>query len=183
MTRQMANALRGLGDQVRTSAEAIRQLHQDYGNKASGILANVFGVTPRTGQRWISWAEGKSSQKSDPLRRDPARAQALIDLMRNRRAAKRLRKARRIKVGKVRVIDKSPRKGKRGQLDPRPRAIGTRDKIGILATAAEAAADLIESGDYDRAAEILEVGLLEAYGVPEGALEIDSYLGTPEIEE
>jgi hypothetical protein len=183
MSAQMANALRGLGSEVTTGVDAIRELHADFGEKASGILAQAFGVTQRTGQRWIQWAEGGSSQKSNPLLRHPERARALIDLMRNRRAAKNLRRVRRVRVGKVKVWDKSPKKGRpQGRMDPRPRHIGTRPVRGTLATAVEAAADLVAQGEYERAAAVLDDGLLEAYGVPEDALQIESHLSPPQFE-
>ena len=185
MSADMTRALLGLGTEVNNAQTAIIELHRDFGMKASGILAQAFGVTQRTGERWIAWAEGSGSQSSNPFRyrKHHARRDALIQLMRNRRAANNLRKVRRIKVGKVRVWSKSPKKGRpQGQMDPRPRTIGTRPVTGVLATAREAAADLVADGEYERAAAVLDDGLLESYGVPEGTLEIESHLSPPEFE-
>lgn len=172
--------LRELGGHVGTWDEAVRLLHADLGNKTAGVLARAFGVTRRTGERWVAKAEGRTSQASDPTKRNPQRAAELINVVKARRAARRLRAARKIKAGKVRVISKSP--AKKGERDPRPRNIGDRPVIGTLADAVRVAADLLEDGEYGRAAEVLSDGLMDAYGVPEGTLGIEDFLGGLSIE-
>ncbi|MBG0819126.1 hypothetical protein [Planomonospora sp. ID82291] len=182
MSQDMADYLRGLGGEITTWQAAVLEVRAVLGGKAADVLADAFSVQRRTAERWIARAEGRTNQSSDPTRRNPGRAAELIAVARNRRAANKLRAARKVKAGKVRVRSKSPVKGRYGVMDPRPRNIGDRPAQGILKTALEAAADLVQEGEYGRAAALLDDGVMEAYGVPEGTLEITSYLSPPEIE-
>jgi hypothetical protein len=165
----MANSegyLRGLSGAGGDWGSAVREFRGWFGKHAADRLAAVGGVSRRTAERWLAKAEGKTSQASTPK---AAKQAGIVEAARNQRAARKLRAAQTVSVGRIAVeyVD-----------DMRPeglRNVGTLPVAGTLAQAVSTAADLVASGDYGRAAEVLDAGVLDAYGVPEGTLGITNY--------
>lgn len=158
---------------------AVRLLRDEVGSKAAGILSSVFGVTRRTGERWVAKAEGRTSQAVTPK----AMAQVgLVGWAQRRYAANHLRKATRVSAGAVRVKYRHT-----GAVEPRLRHVGERQVTGVLRTALDRAAARIEAGDYVTAAELIDDGVMDAYGEGHtedlsGVLDVDDYVDGFSIE-
>lgn len=163
--------LRSLGDASGDWGRAVRDFAGWYGSRAADVLAREEGVSRRTAERWIARATnkinprtGKASQSSEPK---PMQQVGIVQAVKNHRAAQAMRNARQVAVGDVQVQYENRDEGSR--------RIGSLPIAGALADAVNAAADLVASGDYARAGEVLDAGVLDAYGVPEGTLEITDY--------
>lgn len=158
--------LRGLRGGVVDWGAAVRDMRALYGNHAADRLAADMSVTRRTAERWLARAEGRGSQGSTPK---TAKQLSIVDAARNHRAARRIRAARTIHAGRVSVAYSG---GGRGE---GARVIGDLAIGGTLAADMESVADAVGAGDYELAAEMLDAAVLDAYGVPEGTLEIEDY--------
>lgn len=165
--------LRGLASASGDWGRAVREFRDWYGSKAADVLAAAEGVSRRTAERWIAKAEGRTSQSSEPK---PMAQVGIVNIAKNHRAAQRLRAATRIHPGSVEVVYAQDGR------DEGERQIPAQDITGALATARDAAADLIAGGDYARAADLLDAAILDAYGVPEDTLAITDYTNGFEIE-
>ena len=155
---------------VREAIDAIKAAFPGKG-EASKYLATTHGVSVRTAQKWL-----KGDQL--PSDRGGRRAGVQNDIKAHRRvAADRMRKARTVAAGRVRVVSISKGVGD-----------GTRN-IGVLAVdermrqELEEAARLFEAGDDDGAEKAASNAILGGYGQAKGgnresargALEIDDF--------
>lgn len=150
-------------------AAAVRDYRDWFGKGAADRLAAENGVSRRTAERWIAKAEGRPSQASTPK---PMAQVGMVQRAKMARAARKLRRAQRVWAGAIQVVYSQTKRGE-----------GTRrvDWLRVaesdaLQQAIERAAGLLESGDIADAAEALDQGVLDAYGVPEGTLDIEQYL-------
>lgn len=151
---------------------AIREIHAEYGKKAAGLLGAAMGKSTRTGERWIAKAEGKinpktgrPSQASEPK---PMAQVGVVDFAKRIYAARKLRSASVVHAGDVTVTYE-------GQVDPRPRHIGDLPAVGVLRQALDVAADQVMAGLLTEAADRIDQGVLDAYGIPERLLEVEDY--------
>ncbi len=148
----------------RTVAEALA----DRDTKA---IAAQFGVSRRTAQKWKAGSQQPSKKQGGP-----AGVLKRLDTPNNRRknAANVIRNAQGASVGRIAVVDKSPR-GKKAKAGFRN--VGTidfgnarsRDKLN-------AAADAIERRDYDLAEQLFGDAILTTPGKDYGsALSVDDW--------
>lgn len=148
-------------------AAAVRDYRDYFGSKAADRLASEAGVSRRTAERWIAKAEGRPNQASTPK---PMAQVGIVQRAQAVRAARRLRRARRVWAGAIQVTYSQTGRNEG------VRRVDWLPVSGTLATAVERAADRLEAGDIAGAAEALDAGVLDAYGVPEGTLDIDQYI-------
>jgi hypothetical protein len=142
-------------------------------DKSTKAIAKQFGVSIRTAQRWKAGTQqpgkklGGAGGVLKRLDTPDARRKIAANAVRNAQAAS---------VGRVQVIDKSPR-GKGAKMKPSFRNVGTvefndarsRDRLN-------AAADAIERKDYDRAEQLFGEAVLGTPGKDYGsALAIDDW--------
>lgn len=160
------DVLSGLARASGDWGSAIREFRQWFGTHAADRLATEHGVTRRTAERWLAKAEGKSSQASTPKAMAQLR---IVQSARNHRAAQKLRAVQTVHAGRVAVAytDDGRAEG--------TRTIGDLPATGVMGEALQTAADLIADGDYSGASIVFDTGVLDAYGVPEGVLEITDY--------
>lgn len=129
-------------------------------------IVKQFGVSSRTAQRWRAGTQQPSKKQGGP-----AGVLKRLDTPANRRkiAANAIRNAQAASVGRVQVVDKSPR-GKGAKMKPSFRNVGTvefgdarsRDRLS-------AAADAIERRDYDRAEQLFGEAVLGTPGKDYGS--------------
>lgn len=145
----------------------MRSLRAEMGKGASKYIAGAAGVSQRTAERWIAKAEGRASQASTPK---PMAQVNVVEQAKRYAAAKKLRAAQVVHAGRVEVAYADDGRNEGG------RNVGGLPVTGTLQTAMGAAADAVERGDYAAASELLDAGVMDAYGVPEGTLEVSDYL-------
>lgn len=149
-----------------------RSVSEALTGRSTKDIAKQFGVTVRTAQKWKA-----GSQQPGKRVGGPSAVIKKMDTPANRRkiAANAIRNAHAASVGRIKVIDKSPR-GK-GPQKPSFRNIGTvnfsdqrsREKLN-------AAADAIERRDYDRAEQLFSEAVLGTPGKDYGsALAVDDW--------
>lgn len=152
---------------------SVRDVAAERGTGAARYLAGLTGKSVRTAERWIAKATnkvnprtGRPSQASEPK---PGEQVSIAEAVRLARAARRLGAATTVHAGSVEVAyaDSGRYEG--------TRRIGDLPVAGVLGEAVRVAAELLADGDVARASEVLDTGVLEAYGVPEGTLEITDY--------
>lgn len=128
--------------------ESILAIRDEHGPGASRHIASTFGVSMRTAQRWLA-----GTQQPARHRREEVRAAG----DRKRVAARALRSARTVSVGRVKVINRST-----GRPDG-TRPVGVLDVDQSLRTGlGETAREYVE-GDATAAGDVLSDALLSAY--------------------
>lgn len=142
---------------------AVRFIAEDLGKGATKFLAGITGVTVRSAERWVAMAQDRGSQRSTPK---PAAQVAIVEAIKLKAAADHVRKSDTAHAGRVNV--KYTDAGR----DEGHRDIGDQS---LDATSKDEIADLVEAGAIEQAAEELDAAVLDAYGVPEGTLEITDY--------
>lgn len=128
-------------------------------NRSSKWISGHFGVSRRTAQRWKAGTQqpgkrvGGADRVMDSANADTRRKVA-ADAMRNAQAAN---------VGRVAVVDKSPRgKGpKRGKNYRNLKVVNFSDRERERMNQA---ADALENGDTDRAEQLMNEAIMSAYG-------------------
>ncbi len=128
-------------------------------NRTSKWIAQHFGVSRRTAQRWKAGSQQPGKRVGGPEQVEKsANAET-----RRKVAAQAMRGATAVNVGRIEVVDKSPR-GK----GPRPGKNYRNVGVVQLDTASQAlmneAAEAIEDGDTERAEELMSEAVLHSYG-------------------
>jgi hypothetical protein len=128
-------------------------------NRTSKWIAEHFGVSRRTAQRWKAGTQQPGKRVGGPEQIEKsANAET-----RRAVAANAIRSATAINVGRVEVVDKSPR-GK----GPRPgknfRNVGVVQLDPASRERMEEAAELLESGDTEGAERLMGEAVLQGYG-------------------
>lgn len=149
-----------------------RSVAEAVSDRTTKDIAKQFGVSIRTAQRWKAGTQQPSKKLGGP-----AGVLKKLDTPNNRRknAANAIRNANGAFVGKLPVIDKSPR-GK-ARTKPSTRNVGAvrfdnARTRGLLNDAAAA----LERRDYDRAEELLSEAVLTTPGKDYGsALAIEDW--------
>lgn len=132
--------------------------------RSSRWIANKFGVSMRTAQRWR-----KGTQQ--PTERGDRREKVMKSADRRKVAAQALREARAVNVGKVGVESDTGRVSAR---------TGTRN-VGIVQLddrareRMEEAADALDAGDVERAEKLVSDAILNTGGRDYGPLQISDY--------
>lgn len=149
-------AIASLG-RPRSFGEAIAALRAQHGKSLTRFLADELGVTMRTAQRYAK-GEFRPSTRTAAGRERLDKTLRAVD--RGRNAARLLRNAKRVNVGRVRVVDRSSGK------PAGTRMVGAH-RVGDTLTAVELenVADLLDAGDFDSAAEEFSNAMLDAYSV------------------
>jgi hypothetical protein len=119
-------------------AEAINVLR----DRGSQWLADTFGVSRRTAQRWLAGTQQPGNTEAGRARRQAVMRTPISAATRRRLAAAALRRARTLSVGKIKVATKSTGK-----------PAGSRS-IGTVLVDAEARVELDEVADLLDAGEI-----------------------------
>lgn len=137
-----------------------RDVSEALADRSTKDIAKQFGVSLRTAQRWKAGSQQPSKKQGGP-----GGVLKKLDTPDTRRkvAANAVRDARGAHVGRIPVVDKSPR-GK-GKFKPTYRNLKdvnfenpeARRKLND-------AADAIERKDYDRAEDLLSDAVMIAYG-------------------
>lgn len=128
--------------QARTAQEAMQSLRATHGRGTSRHIADTFGVSMRTAQRWLAGTQRP---------RNEARVIAAADTRTVR--SQTLRSAQGVTVGRVAVVTKSS-----------DTPDGQRN-IGTVLTDFGFIADAIDSGATEREAHaMLDEAILDAYG-------------------
>lgn len=146
---------------TRDTGIALAAIRAEHGRGASRWIAETFGVHRRTAQKYL---------KGDlnPGRAGSARRAAIIaGASPAFIAAQRLRRARRLIVGDVKV--------RYGERDEGSRTIGNLDVDDELAEKLTETADLLEEGDLEGAEDALSTGILDSYGGLGDTLQIYDY--------
>jgi hypothetical protein len=132
--------------------------------RSSRWVANRFGVSMRTAQRWR-----KGTQ--EPSAREGRRDQVMASASRAKVAANAIRNARAVSAGKVGVKSDTGRAGAR---------TGTRN-VGFVELDSGArermdeAADMLDAGDYEGAQQLMSDAVLNTGGRDYGPLHIEDY--------
>lgn len=160
---KFANLISQIG-KPRSTAEALS-------NRTSKWVAGHFGVSRRTAQRWKAGSQqpGKRVGGSERVEKS-ANAET-----RRTVAANAMRGASAVNVGRIAVVDKSPR-GK----GPRPgknyRNVGVVQLDPASQARMNEAANAIEAGDTERAQQLMSEAVLRTSGKDYGgALEVDDW--------
>jgi hypothetical protein len=128
--------------------------------RSSRWIAGKFGVSMRTAQRWRKGTQ-QPTDKGD--RREKVMKSADADT-RRKVAAEALRDARAVNVGRVQVVDKSPRGKGKGRKRDEYRNVGVVQLDGTSRDKMREAADALESGDTDRAERLMSEAVLTSPG-------------------
>lgn len=140
---------------------ALDAIRAEHGRGTSRWIANTFGVNPRTARKYL--AGEINPGRAGSQRRQAVLASASPAFV----AAQRLRRARRLVVGSVRVryLDR----------DEGSREVGTLSVDSDLADKLNEVADLLEEGDMEAAEDALSGAILDAYGDLADTLTISDY--------
>jgi hypothetical protein len=123
-------------------------------NRTSKWIADHFGVSRRTAQRWKAGSQQPGKRVGGPEQV----AKSANAETRRTVAASALRGATAVNVGRIEVVDKSPRKGARPGKQYR--------NVGVVQLDPEArermneAAEAIEAGDTERAERLMSEAVL-----------------------
>lgn len=131
------------------------------GNRSSKWIARHFGISRRQAQRYKA-GQASLDRPQDRARRDQVMGSADSDT-RRKVAADALRGARAVHVGRVEVVDKSP-KGKAKRPGRNFRNVGTVQLDERSRERMNAAADALESGDTEHAERLLSEAVLRTAG-------------------
>jgi len=132
--------------------------------RSSRWVADKFGVSMRTAQRWKKGTQ-LPSERGD--RRGRVMGSADADT-RRKVAAKALREARAVHVGRIEVVDKSP-KGKGKKPGRNFRNVGTVQLDERSRDRMAEAADALEAGDTERAERLMSEAVLRTSGKDYGS--------------
>ncbi|MFI5497355.1 hypothetical protein [Actinoplanes sp. NPDC051859] len=129
-----------------TVSEAIGSFRAAHGRRASRELADKFGVSMRTAQKWLKGDQAPASTRSEQVRRGAEHGRLAADSLRNAQA---------LTIGDIEVEYDGKPQGKR--------KVGTVHVDGNLRTALDEVADLIEMGSLDEAEQLYSDAILGAY--------------------
>lgn len=137
-------------------------------NRPSKWIAQHFGVSRRTAQRWKAGSQQPGKRVGGP---DKVMGSANAETRRTV-AAQAMRGTTAVNVGRIEVVDKSPR-GK----GPRPgknyRNVGVVQLDPASQARMDEAADALEAGDTERAEQLMSEAILRTSGKDYGgALEV-----------
>jgi hypothetical protein len=136
---------------------AMGFLRREHGKGTSRWLANQFGVSMRTAQKYLAGTQS-------PVYRKPDRATKIAALA----ASSRLRAARRIHVGRVSVeYDGKAAGGRR---------IDTMQVDDDMRAGLASVADLLDAGDLDAAGGALSDAVLNGYGDLGETLDVTDFI-------
>jgi hypothetical protein len=137
-------------------------------NRSSKWVAQHFGVSRRTAQRWKAGTQQPGKGVGGPRKvMDSADADT-----RRKNAADAMRNAQAVHVGRVPVVDKSPR-GKGPKPGKNFRNVGTVQLDPASRERMSRAADALERGDTERAEQLMSETVLRTSGKDYGsALEV-----------
>lgn len=149
-----------------------RAVSEALADRSTKDIAKQFGVSIRTAQRWKAGSQQPSKKQGGP-----AGVLKRLDTPANRRknAANAVRNAQAASVGRIPLVDKSPRGKKAPKATYRNVGVVNFDdprSRGRLSNAADA----IDRGDYQRAEELLSEAVLNTPGKEYGsALAIEDW--------
>lgn len=131
---------------------------ESLANRTSRWVASHFGVSMRTAQRWKKGTQQPSQRVGGP---DRIMKSADADT-RRKVAADAVRNAQAVHVGRVEVMDKSPKKGAkpgRNYRNLKTVTLNARSREIM-----DQAADALERGDTNRAEELTSEAIMHSYG-------------------
>lgn len=136
-----------------TLREAMDEYRAEHGRHASRVLADRFGVSQRTAQRWLK-GEQRPGGKSGTARAAEAEQRITRAVDRNRSAARHVRGAQTVHVGTVFL---------RVSKDYGPRNVGDLRVTPDMRAELDRVADLIEAGELDAADRAMQGVILTGY--------------------
>jgi hypothetical protein len=140
--------------------DALSAIRTAHGKGSSRYLADTYGVSMRTAQRWLAGTQAPAESRRSQVESDPSAQRAST--------AQRIRSASAVNVGVAAVVSKSS-----GKADG-SRNVGLRIADGRMHRDLERAANLYESGDDERAEEAFSDAIMRSYGAGE-ALQMDDF--------
>lgn len=133
--------------------EAMDEYRAEHGRHASRAIADRFGVSQRTAQRWLKGTQRPGGRASTRKARElEQRITQAVD--RPRAAARHIREAQTIHVGKV-YLRASSKSG--------PRNVGDLRVTPDMRAELDRVADLIEAGNLDAADLAMQGVILTGY--------------------
>lgn len=133
-------------------------------NRSSKWVAQHFGVSMRTAQRWRKGTQQPSKRAGGPEKV----IKSADSETRQKVAADAMRSAQAVHVGRVAVVDKSPR-GKGPKQGKNFRNVGTVQLDPASRERMNEAADALEAGDTERAEQLMSEAVLRTAGKDYGA--------------
>jgi len=128
--------------------------------RTSRWIASKFGVSMRTAQRWKKGTQ-QPTDRGD--RREKVMKSADADT-RRKVAADALRNANAVNIGRVQVVDKSPRGKGKARKRNEYRNVGVVQIEGTSREKMQEAASALESGDTERAERLMSEAILTSPG-------------------